>query len=173
MPAVGFAAGVYVLGQLLVFGVKLCDTIMARCSQYAAHLATAVLNWAGEPVSQWLTGDVEIKPHAEALNGDKSGLEVRRGWRPWFLIVAAVCLSAVGLGGQGDHSRLSCSAGILVQRPLWHTILQPGHDPHRDRTAWLGMSDSNSETSSQIIPLKARADLPIRAEISTMETTRV
>src|SRR5215469_5272211 len=31
-------------------------------------------------------------------------------------------------------------------------------DALRDRTAWLAMSDSNSETSSQIIPLKARAD---------------
>jgi hypothetical protein len=29
------------------------------------------------------------------------------------------------------------------------------------------MSDSNSETSSQIIPLKARADFPIRAEFRT------
>ena len=28
-----------------------------------------------------------------------------------------------------------------------------------DRTAWLGMQDSNSETSSQIIPLKGRTDL--------------
>jgi hypothetical protein len=36
--------------------------------------------------------------------------------------------------------------------------------PYRNPTAWLGMSDSNSETSSQIIPLKARADFPIRAE---------
>jgi hypothetical protein len=30
MPAVGFYAGGYVLGQLLLIGVKLCDTIMAR-----------------------------------------------------------------------------------------------------------------------------------------------
>jgi hypothetical protein len=47
MPAVGFYAGGYVLGQLLVFGVKLCDTIMARGSQYAVHLANTLLNWAG------------------------------------------------------------------------------------------------------------------------------
>jgi len=37
VPAVGFYAGGYVLGQLLVFGVKLCDTIVARCSQYAVR----------------------------------------------------------------------------------------------------------------------------------------
>ena len=41
MPAVGFYAGGYVLGHLLVFGVKLCDTIMARCSQYAVRWQTS------------------------------------------------------------------------------------------------------------------------------------
>src|SRR5262249_36190285 len=30
---------------------------------------------------------------------------------------------------------------------------------HRDRTAWLGWEDSNSEMSTQIIPLKDRTDL--------------
>jgi hypothetical protein len=30
---------------------------------------------------------------------------------------------------------------------------------HRDPTAWLGIRDSNSETSAQIIPLKDRTDL--------------
>jgi hypothetical protein len=98
MPAVGFYVGGYVLGQLLVFSVKLCDTIMARCSQYAAHLANALLNWAGAHVAIWLAGDVQPKPNAEAPNGDRFGLEVRRGWRPWSLIVAAVSLTAVGLG---------------------------------------------------------------------------
>src|SRR5262249_1826250 len=95
MPAVGFYVGGYVLGQLLVFGVKLCDTIMARCSQYAAHLANALLNWAGAHVAIWLAGDSQPKLNAEAPNGDGFGPELRRGWRPWFLIVAAVCLSAV------------------------------------------------------------------------------
>ena len=30
IPAVGFYAGGHILGQLLVFGVQLCDMIMAR-----------------------------------------------------------------------------------------------------------------------------------------------
>src|SRR5262245_50070837 len=30
--------------------------------------------------------------------------------------------------------------------------------PHRDGTAWLGWEDSNSEMSSQNIPLKGRTD---------------
>jgi hypothetical protein len=98
MPAVGFSAGGYVLGQVLVFGVKLCDTIMARCSQSAAHLANALLNWAGAHVSIWWAGDVQPKPNAEGPNGDGFGLELGRGWRPWFLIVAAVSLTAVVLG---------------------------------------------------------------------------
>ena len=97
MPAVGFYVGGYVLGQLLVLGIKLCDTIMACCSQYATHLANALLNWAGAHVSIWLAGDVQPKPNAEAPNGDEFGLEPGRGWRPWFLIVAGVFLTAVGL----------------------------------------------------------------------------
>src|SRR5258708_22410855 len=64
IPAVGFYAGGYVLGQLLVFGVKLCDTIVARCSQYAAHLANALLNRVGAHVSNLLAGDVHTKPNA-------------------------------------------------------------------------------------------------------------
>jgi hypothetical protein len=97
MPAVGFYAGGYVLGQLLVFGVKLCDTLMARGSQYATPLANALLNWAGAHASIWLAGDVQPKPNADAPNGAGFGLELGRRWRPWFLIVAGVSLTAVAL----------------------------------------------------------------------------
>jgi hypothetical protein len=96
MPAVGSYVGGYVLGQLLVFGVKLCDTIMARCSQYPTLLANALLNWAGAHVSI-VAGDVQPKSDAEASNGDRFGLELGRRWRPWFLIVAGVSLTAVAL----------------------------------------------------------------------------
>jgi hypothetical protein len=41
-----FYAGGHVLGQLLVFGIELCDMIMARCSRYALHLATDLLRRA-------------------------------------------------------------------------------------------------------------------------------
>jgi hypothetical protein len=98
VPAVGFYAGGYVLGQLLVFGVKLCDTIMARCAQYAANLANVLLNWAGAHVSSWLSGGVHTKPNAAGPNGNKFEFEVRRGWRFWSLIVAAVFLTGVVLG---------------------------------------------------------------------------
>jgi hypothetical protein len=98
VPAVGFYAGGYVLGQLLVFGVKLCDTIMARCAQCAANLANVLLNWAGAHVSSWLSGGVHTKPNAAGPNANEFELEVRRGWRFWSLIVAAVSLTGVGLG---------------------------------------------------------------------------
>src|SRR5262249_54393636 len=64
----------------------------------------------------------------------------------------------------------ACGAGALANlgapapgRGPSSIFQNPDMTP-RDQTAWLGMSDSNSETSSQIIPLKARADFPIRAE---------
>jgi hypothetical protein len=44
-------------------------------------------------------------------------------------------------------------------------------DALRDRTAWL--EDSNSEMSSQIIPLKGRTDLRESSRIPALETTRV
>ena len=42
-----------------------------------------------------------------------------------------------------------------------------------ERTAWLGMKDSNSEMSSQIIPLKSRVDLRGSSRILATETIRV
>jgi hypothetical protein len=55
IPAVAFYAGGHILGQLLVLGVKLCDMIMARCSQYAVRLANELLSWADTRVSSWLS----------------------------------------------------------------------------------------------------------------------
>jgi hypothetical protein len=94
MPAVGFSAGGYVVGQLLVFGVKLCDTIMVRCAHYAVHLANALINWAGAHVPNCLARNARSKPSAAG----PLGVEMRRGWRPWWLITAAVSLTAVALG---------------------------------------------------------------------------
>jgi hypothetical protein len=54
IPAVGFYAGGHVLGHLLVFGVKLLDMIMARCSRYVVHLVIPLLNWAGARISHCL-----------------------------------------------------------------------------------------------------------------------
>jgi hypothetical protein len=61
IPAVGFYAGGQILGQLLVFGVELCDMIMARCSRYVVRLVNDLLSRAGTPVSNWLTGGARTK----------------------------------------------------------------------------------------------------------------
>jgi hypothetical protein len=42
-----------------------------------------------------------------------------------------------------------------------------------DRTAWLGIRDSNSEMSPQIIPLKDRTDWRESSRILATETIRV
>ena len=47
LPAISVYAGGHVLGQLLVFGVELCDL----CFRYAVHLISGLLSWAGTRVS--------------------------------------------------------------------------------------------------------------------------
>ena len=54
IPAVGVYVGGRVLGQLLVFGIELCDVIMTRCSRYAVRLASDLLSWTDSHVSSWL-----------------------------------------------------------------------------------------------------------------------
>jgi hypothetical protein len=97
MPAIGFYAGAYVLGRLLMLGVTICDAVVGVCSQYAAQLANAFVTWGSAHLSKWLAADVQSKPNLQGSNGDEFGLEVWRGWRPWCLIVAAVSLTAMGL----------------------------------------------------------------------------
>ncbi len=65
IPAVGFYAGGHILGQLLVFGVELCDLIMARCFRYIVRLLNDLLSWAGTHVSNWLTGRPQQAKPAE------------------------------------------------------------------------------------------------------------
>jgi hypothetical protein len=71
IPAIGFYAGGHVLGHLLVFGVKLLDVIMARCSRYVVHLAIPLLNWAGARISHCLNGSARSKLKARGRNGDE------------------------------------------------------------------------------------------------------
>jgi hypothetical protein len=63
--------------------------------------------------------------------------------------------------------------GMLAATGQTFAVVGPHTLAGRDRTAWLGWEDSNSEMSSQIIPLKARADSPDPSRIPDMETTRV
>jgi Haem-degrading len=52
-------------------------------------------------------------------------------------------------------------------------VIQRGDAAYRDPTAWLGMWDSNSEMSTQIIPLKDGTDLRESSRILALETIRV
>jgi hypothetical protein len=61
IPAVGFYAGGHILGQVLMFGVELCDMIMARCFRYAVRFIKDLLSWAGTHVLNWLTGGARTK----------------------------------------------------------------------------------------------------------------
>ena len=65
IPAVGFYAGGHILGQLLVFGVQLCDMIMARCFRYVVRLLNDLLSSPGTHVSNWLTGRSHQTKRAE------------------------------------------------------------------------------------------------------------
>jgi hypothetical protein len=47
IPAFGFYAGGNILGRVLVFGVELCDMIMAYCFRYGVRLVNDLLRWAG------------------------------------------------------------------------------------------------------------------------------
>jgi hypothetical protein len=71
IPAVGFYAGGHVLGHLLVFGVKLLDMIMARCSRHVVRLAIPLLNGAGAHISHCLNGSARAKLKARGRNGDE------------------------------------------------------------------------------------------------------
>ena len=56
LPVISFYAGSHVLGQLLVFGVELCDL----CFRCAVRLISVLLSWAGTHVSN-LTGGPRTK----------------------------------------------------------------------------------------------------------------
>jgi transposase len=74
---------------------------------------------------------------------------------------------------------------VVPRRKNLHARVLEGPGHHRPRpsrarqpdmarhTAWLGMQDSNSETSSQTIPLKDRIDLWRSSRIAATETIRV
>lgn len=183
VPAVGFYAGGYVLGQLLVFGVKLCDTIMARCAQYAANLANVLLNWAGAHVSRWLAGGVPTKPNAAGPNANEFELEVRRGWRFWSLIVAAVSLTGVGLGwlitfpsNWHPHSQREAIQAVVQRIIGVESDGDPNAKNKRSSATGLGQLSAHrpdlAKGRSQAEILELRRDAKIAREITARLTER-
>jgi len=59
IPAAGFYAGGHILGQVLVFGVALCDMIMARCFRYAMRLVSNLVSWLAR--LELVTGSARTK----------------------------------------------------------------------------------------------------------------
>src|SRR6266566_1407301 len=103
--------------------------------------------------------------------GSETRLSATDGWsrcrrRQNCQIDGVCCLPGTG------HMRRDCrSCGVLYPRlpartfssmdlpaPLGPTTATEPVPPHKDTTAWLGKSDSNSEMLSQSTLLKSRAD---------------
>jgi hypothetical protein len=71
-----------------------------------------------------------------------------------------------------ENATLSADRMWPIRTPR-HQIACGSIFAHRDETAWLGMKDSNSETPSQIMPLKHRIDLWGSSRLPATETIRV
>jgi hypothetical protein len=65
LPAISFYAGGHILGQLLVFGVELCDL----CFRYAVRLISVLLSWARTHVSNLTLGPPHQTKPAELTVG--------------------------------------------------------------------------------------------------------
>ncbi len=126
MPAVGFYATGHMLGQLLIFGVKLCDMLIAPCSRKVLLVAQDLLSWAGtrclelmtelskrslEPSARFRTprtsrSNIQTHPimaqTAEVTGATISGPDVHRiGWGLRSLIVTSLFLITGGFGWLG------------------------------------------------------------------------
>ena len=55
MPAAAFYATGHMLGQLLIFGVKLCDMLSVRSSRKVLLVAQDLLSWAGTRCLELMT----------------------------------------------------------------------------------------------------------------------
>jgi len=126
MPAAAFYATGHMLGQLLIFGVKLCDMLSVRSSRKVLLVAQDLLSWAGtrclelmtelskralEPSARFCTPRTSrsnIQAHsitaqtAEVTVATISGPDVHRiGWGLWSLIITSLFLIAGGFGWLG------------------------------------------------------------------------
>src|SRR5262249_42722293 len=102
---------------------------------------------SGRPLANWGTNSSSESP------GTDIELKVR-GFTPADLF----CMAASPLTDRNEPPRES-PPQFGCARDLGPAYFCNLDIAHRDRTAWLGMQDSNSETASQIIPLKGRTDL--------------
>ena len=115
MPAIGFYATGHMLNQLLIFGVKLCDILVVRCSRKVLLLAQNLSSWAGtrclelmtqaEPSARFRTPQISrssIQAHsisAEVTGPTISTPDVHHiGWGLRSLIITTLFLIVAGFG---------------------------------------------------------------------------
>jgi hypothetical protein len=125
IPAVGFYAAGRMLGQLLIFGVELCDVLIASCSRKVLRLAQDLLSWVD---TRWLELMTELSKRAlgastssrtartsrtiqaHSITVETSEVPVganvraavdRNGWALWCLITTGLLLIAGGFGWLG------------------------------------------------------------------------
>jgi hypothetical protein len=118
IPAVGFYAAGRMLGQLMIFGIGLCDVLIASCSRKVLRLAQDLLSWADTRCLELMTElskralgpstGSTIQAHSIAVETSEVpvGANVRtavdrNGWALWCLITTGLLLIAGGFGWLG------------------------------------------------------------------------
>jgi hypothetical protein len=152
MPAFGFYATGHMLGQLLIFGVKLCDMLIARCSRRVLLVAQDLLSWAGirclklmtelskqvlEPSARFRTPRTSRSNlHAHSITVEISevpvGGNIRAAvnlnrWELWCLITTALLLIAsafVWLGATASHWAFHAQRQELTGAAAIHSVVE-------------------------------------------------
>jgi hypothetical protein len=123
LPAVAFYASGHMLGQLLIFGTKLCDMLILHCSRKVLLVGQDLWSWPGtrclelmtelskpalKPSGRFRTPQTSLQAHsitaqlAEVAVATISGPDVHRiGWGLRSLIITSLFLIAGGFGWLG------------------------------------------------------------------------
>jgi hypothetical protein len=152
MPAVGFYATGHMLGQLLIFGVKLCDMLIARCSRRVLLVAQDLLSWAGirclklmtelskqvlEPSTRFRTPrtsrsniqahSITVEISEVPVGGNiRAAVNLNR-WGLWCLITTGLLLIAgafVWLGATASHWAFHAQRQELTGAAAIHSVVE-------------------------------------------------
>jgi hypothetical protein len=152
MPAVGFYATGHMLGQLLIFGVKLCDMLIARCSRRVLLVAQDLLSWAGirclklmtelskqvlEPSTRFRTPrtsrsniqahSITVEISEVPVGGNiRAAVNLNR-WGLWCLIPTGLLLIAgafVWLGATASHWAFHAQRQELTGAAAIHSVVE-------------------------------------------------
>ena len=155
MPAVGFYATGHMLGHLLIFGVKLCDMLIARCSRRVLLVAQDLLRRAGirclklmtELSKQVLEPSIRFRtPRTSRSNIQEHSITVEisevpvgsniraavnpNRWGLWCLITTGLLLIAgafVWLGATASHWAFHAQRQELTGAAAIHSVVRANH----------------------------------------------